>query len=54
MVKLDKWLMNILADSNSIQAIHKTINKLEDDNKGDFFKETYTGLSDFRLELIVI
>ena len=54
MVKLDKWLINILADSNSMEAIHKTINKLEDDKKGDFFKETYTGLSGFQFTLIFI
>ena len=42
--KLNTWLTNIRADTNSIQAIHKTRNYFEDVKKDYFFKETYTGI----------
>ena len=42
--KLETWLTNIRADTNSIQAIHKTRNNFEDVKKDHWFKETYTGI----------
>ena len=41
--KLKTWMTNIQADTNSIQAIHKSRNNYEDVKKDHFFKETYTG-----------
>ena len=42
--KLEKWLTNIRADTNSMQAIHKSRNNFEGVKKDHFFKETYTGM----------
>ena len=42
--KLKTWLTDIRADTNSIQAIHKTRNNFKDVKEDHFFKETYTGI----------